>query len=61
MHAIKSKCGGNDNFSTCAFIDCNCLECARPGGGPVTDGSDSERWDPIIQKNILQWLEENYR
>lgn len=24
--AIKEKFGGNDNFTVCAFIDCNCLE-----------------------------------
>ena len=50
MEAIKAKMQGGDNFSTCGFIDCNCLECSRPGGGPISDGYDAERWDPSIQK-----------
>jgi hypothetical protein len=27
--AIKVKMNGNENFTTCGFIDCNCLECSR--------------------------------
>ena len=50
MEAIKKKFGGNDLFNVCAFIDCNCLECERPGGGPACGGSDAERWDPTIQQ-----------
>jgi hypothetical protein len=50
MCAIKEKIGGNDNFNTCAFIDCNCLECDRPAGGPAEEGTDASRWDPSIQK-----------
>ena len=52
MEAIKAKCSGNDLFSTCAFIDCNCLECSRPGGGPHAEGPDAERWDPTIQRSF---------
>eukprot|EP01035_Chromulina_nebulosa_P020050 gene20050-26030_t len=52
MEAIKRKFGGDDFFNTCAFIDCNCLECSRPGGGPACDGEDATRWDPIIQKEF---------
>jgi hypothetical protein len=52
MEAIKLKIGGNETFSTCAFIDCNALECTRPGGGPISEGPDSERWDPLIQKSF---------
>jgi hypothetical protein len=48
--AIKAKVGGNVHFNVCAFIDCNCLECCRPGGGPRDAGSDSDRWNPLIQK-----------
>jgi hypothetical protein len=50
MEAMKAKFGGNDLFSTCMFIDCNCLECCRPGGGPIFGGPDADRWDPMIQK-----------
>ena len=52
MEAIKRKIGGNANFSTCGFLDCNCLETARPGGGPMQEGSDAERWDPLIQASF---------
>jgi hypothetical protein len=48
--AIKVKMNGNENFTTCGFIDCNCLECSRPGGGPIEEGSDAARWDPKIQQ-----------
>jgi hypothetical protein len=32
------------------FIDCNCLETCRPGGGPAESGPNSIRWDPLIQQ-----------
>ena len=32
------------------FIDCNCLETCRDGGGPAEDGCNSARWDPMIQR-----------
>jgi hypothetical protein len=41
MTAIKQKFGGNDRFSTFGFIDCNCLETATPGGGPVEQGNNN--------------------
>jgi hypothetical protein len=50
MEAIRAKFGGNDRFTTCGFIDCNCLECSRPGGGPCEEGSEAIRLDPKIQK-----------
>ena len=27
------------------FIDCNCLETCRVGGGPTAEGPDADRWD----------------
>lgn len=60
MEAIKAKFGGNDLFSTFAFIDCNCLECARPGGGPSTSGPDADRWDPSIQKAFYNGWKSNF-
>jgi hypothetical protein len=33
-----------------AFIDCNCLECCRVGGGPRGDGPDADRWQCNIQR-----------
>ena len=32
------------------FIDCNCLEASRPGGGPTESGANAARWDPLIQQ-----------
>ena len=60
MVAIRTKFGGNDLFSTCAFIDCNCLECCRPGGGPCDEGTDATRWDPLIQKAFYNGWKSNF-
>ena len=48
--AIRNKFGGNEYFSTFAFIDCNCLDTSRPGGGPAGEGTDAARWHPLIQR-----------
>ena len=32
------------------FIDCNCMETARVGGGPIGEGPDAERWIDLIQR-----------
>ena len=32
------------------FIDCNCLETERVGGGPKEGGANAERWDPHMQR-----------
>jgi hypothetical protein len=32
------------------FIDCNCMETSRPGGGPTEAGANAVRWDPEIQR-----------
>lgn len=32
------------------FIDCNCMESSRVGGGPREDGPDAERWVDEIQR-----------
>ena len=39
------------------FIDRNCLETSRPGGGPAENGANA-RWDPLLQQvyNILYVL-----
>ena len=37
-----------EQFCTFGFIDCNCLDTARPGGGPADEGSDATRWHPLI-------------
>ena len=42
---------GDDHKNMIAhFIDCNCLETCRVGGGPAEDGCNSARWDPNIQR-----------
>jgi hypothetical protein len=48
--AIREKFGGNEQFGTFGFIDCNCLDTARSGGGPAEEGSDAARWHPLIQR-----------
>ena len=49
--AIQSKLASlgftfsEDELNTIfAFIDCNCMETCRVGGGPRSDGPDAERW-----------------
>ena len=32
------------------FIDCNCMETCRVGGGPINSGPNAGRKDPIIQR-----------
>jgi hypothetical protein len=32
------------------FIDCNCMETDRVGGGPAEAGANAARWDPDIQR-----------
>jgi len=34
------------------FIDCNCLETCRVGGGPRGDGPNAERWDDNMQRSF---------
>ena len=34
------------------FIDCNCLETERVGGGPAEGGANAARWDPHIQRSF---------
>ncbi len=34
----------------CGFIDCNCLETTRVGGGPRTDGPQAERFNILVQR-----------
>jgi len=34
------------------FIDCNCLETCRPGGGPLTGGHDGLRYDSLVQQTF---------
>ena len=46
--AIREKFSGNEQFGTFGFIDCNCLDTARSGGGPAEEGSDAARWHPLI-------------
>ena len=37
-------------FVIAHFIDCNCLETNRVGGGPTEAGANSARWDGDIQR-----------
>ena len=49
---IEDKlCLGNKNLFA-FFIDCNCLETSRPGGGPTERGVNAARWDPRIQESF---------
>lgn len=40
---------GRDNLVS-HFIDCNCFELQRVGGGPAEGGANAARWDPHIQR-----------
>lgn len=50
--AITVKLGelGIDIDDIFGFIDCNCLEVERVGGGPRSDGPDADRWVSNIQR-----------
>lgn len=51
--AIGEKLGLDDEGMTnlvSHFIDCNCLETERVGGGPAEGGANAARWDPNIQR-----------
>ena len=53
VNAIADKLGLEENQSMIAFfIDCNCLETNRCGGGPATNGANALRWDPNIQASF---------
>ena len=53
-HAIVQKLselGVEDNAcNVSAFIDCNCLETAVPGAGPIGNGPRADRWHDDVQR-----------
>ena len=51
--AIEEKIGTRQGHRHIGFIDCNCLETDRPGGGPSEAGANSSRWDSEIQRFIM--------
>jgi hypothetical protein len=49
--AAKLVSLGLDGDTDCAyFIDCNCLQTSRVGGGPREDGPHADRWDSNVQR-----------
>ena len=48
--AIEERIGDRYGRQYVGFIDCNCLETDRPGGGPSEAGTNSSRWDADIQR-----------
>jgi hypothetical protein len=48
--AIEEKLGVRYDNRFVGFIDCNCLETNRPGGGPCEAGGNSSRWDEEVQR-----------
>lgn len=46
----KLEIGGNSTNLVSHFIDCNCLETERVGGGPAEGGANAARWDAHIQR-----------
>ena len=40
----------NELNTVFAFIDCNCMESCRVGGGPRGDGPDADRWHCNVQR-----------
>jgi len=57
--AIGRKMGlcPDDKNMIAHFIDCNCLETCRVGGGPAEDGCNSARWDPLVQRAFYRMAE----
>jgi hypothetical protein len=47
---IEGKIGDRYGRQYIGFIDCNCLETDRPGGGPSEAGANSARWDSEVQR-----------
>ncbi len=45
----KLRMDGRENLVS-HFIDCNCRETERVGGGPAEGGANAARWDPHIQR-----------
>jgi len=52
MAAITAKLRelGIDIDDVFAFIDCNCLQIERVGGGPRQGGADANRWVSNVQR-----------
>ena len=48
--ALVEKIGKLDDRLFVGFIDCNCLETDRPGGGPCEAGSNARRWNVEVQR-----------
>jgi hypothetical protein len=48
MKLVELGCVPTDDFF--GFIDCNCLETDRVGGGPRQDGPDADRWVCNVQR-----------
>ena len=46
----KLRTLGIDITDVFAFIDCNCLQIERVGGGPRQDGADADRWVSNVQR-----------
>ena len=50
MRKVEPTLEHNDPFNISHFIDCNCLSCSTPGGGPNGEGVDAPRHDDLIQR-----------
>jgi DDE superfamily endonuclease len=52
--SIKKKVdlATDDDEEVGMFVDCNCLETFRCGGGPAEQGANAARWDPDIQRSL---------
>lgn len=46
MHSYGYDVEEEHSSRVAFFIDCNCLEILRVGGGPSEDGANSGRWGP---------------
>ena len=40
----------DDVLNFCCFMDCNCLESSRVGGGPSEGGANAMRWSDELQR-----------
>jgi hypothetical protein len=51
---IQSKLALRSDYTNvfAFFIDCNCEETCRPGGGPAEGGANAARWSPEVQESF---------
>jgi len=52
LEALGLQFNNDDECDVCTFLDCNCMETGRVGGGPRSDGPDADRWLDEVQRTF---------